>query len=173
MELKNYVALYFEYDVKSGKILFKERFVGEDQTERQKQWNTRFAGKEAGYIADNGYRRVRLPNGRFLYAHQMAFLLEIGEIPEVVDHINLKKLDNRFSNLRAATQGENTRNVKRRKNNKAKLKGVSWSKSNNAWRMDIQHEGKKYFSYHETKEKAYEEYCSMSEKLHGEFGNVK
>jgi hypothetical protein len=54
-----------------------------------------------------------------------------------VDHANGNSLDNRRSNLRAATQGENTGNKRKRLSASSQYKGVSWHKRTGRWRATI------------------------------------
>lgn len=163
----------FAYDPETGIVTCKPRYFHESLTPRQKQWNTRFLNKAIGYISDNGYVRIGMPNGRFVYAHQVAFAVMTGSIPEEIDHKDVNPLNNTWLNLREALHSENVKNSFKRVRNKSGLKGVSWSKRNSSWRMDIKANGEKHFSHHETKELAYSAYCEMSEKLHKDFGNVK
>lgn len=58
------------------------------------------------------------------------------------DHINRDKLDNRRINLRSVDTSINAYNSKLRIDNSSGHKGVSWSKSKNRWRADIQVKGK-------------------------------
>ena len=134
--------------------------------------NVVFANKEVESWINEGYIRISL-DGKQFYLHQVAFACMEGFIPIEVDHEDLDKTNNRWENLREAGRLENTTNVFQRQNNKSGLKGVSWSKSNNCWRMDIAHNKIKYHSYHETKEEAYQAYCLKSAELHKGFGNVK
>ena len=57
-----------------------------------------------------------------------------GNFPEnFIDHINHIPYDNRWSNLRAATNSQNQANAKKPINNKSGYKGVCWSKTNKRW----------------------------------------
>lgn len=155
----------------SGDVIYKPQDFGLNPTPRQKQWNTRFANKKAGHLNDNGYLRVSFgPSIQEFYVHQIAFAVMADYIPLEIDHNDKNKLNNAWENLRDAAHFENASNVFKRANNIAGIKGVSWSKSNNCWRMDIQSRGIKYFSYHETQELAYKAYCAKSTELHKEFG---
>lgn len=157
----------------SGEVWFKHQNFGENPTPRQKQWNTRFAGKKTGYLNTNGYIRVSLgPNSQEYYVHQIAFAIIEGYIPEEVDHIDKDKSNNEWINLRDADHSKNMKNVLMRSINSSGLKGVSWSKWNNKWRMDIRSNGVRYYSYHNTPEDAYLAYCDKSIELHGEFGSA-
>jgi hypothetical protein len=164
----------FCYNSVTGTVFYRRRDVSVNASARDKQWNARFAFKPAGYV-NNGYIRCSWrENGKTfsLYAHQIAFILMRGYLPEVIDHIDVNPLNNAFDNLRAASQQTNPMNCKKRSINSTGLKGVSWSKSNNCWRMDIRDRGVRYHSYHATETDAFAAYKLMSEKLHKEWGNI-
>jgi hypothetical protein len=57
--------------------------------------------------------------------------------PERIDHINGNRHDNRWVNLRAVTQAQNMRNMR-----KSRLKGVSWEKRRNNYRSYLVLDGK-------------------------------
>jgi hypothetical protein len=59
-----------------------------------------------------------------------------------VDHINGNGLDNRRSNIRLCTQGENMRN-RHRRSGKSRYKGVWWHKRDHRWMAHIRHQGKR------------------------------
>ena len=60
-----------------------------------------------------------------------------------IDHINGDTLDNRFSNLRIATSGQNKTNRDVRSDSKSGFKGVEFQKQNKNWCAYICHDGKK------------------------------
>ena len=67
-------------------------------------------GSVAGTINGRGYRWIRVLNKRY-QAHRLAWLFYYGEWPEnEIDHINNDKDDNRITNLRDVTHGENQQN---------------------------------------------------------------
>lgn len=76
-------------------------------------WRKSAGRKKAGDVAGNrhfyGYIVVGV-DGRSCGAHQIAWLYVTGEWPNLVDHINGVRDDNRFVNLRHADAATNARN---------------------------------------------------------------
>ena len=81
-------------------------------------------GKEAGYVDNRGYRRVKI-YGKPYRSHVIAWLYFYGSLPNnQIDHINGDKINNSISNLRDVSQSENNRNAKLRCDNKTGQVGV-------------------------------------------------
>jgi hypothetical protein len=100
-------------------------------------------GDVAGSVDKRGYLRIGI-DGKTYRAHRLAFLYMTGEFPlSGTDHINHDKLDNRFINLRVASQQDNGRNRSINTNNKSGFTGVCWYKHTNKWRTQININGKK------------------------------
>lgn len=120
-------------------------------------------------------RKVRL-GGRqrtILLHRKVAEEAGVVASPFLTDHQNLNKLDNRRSNLRAATRPQNGQNSQLTSRNTSGFKGVSFQKSRK-WRADIRCKGKSIFlGLFDTREEAYAAYCEASPKYHGEFGRTK
>lgn len=69
-----------------------------------------YIGKEAGGInKESGYRTMSV-DGKTYLTHRMVWLYVKGSLPEFIDHINSRPLDNRINNLRPCTQKENNQN---------------------------------------------------------------
>lgn len=66
-------------------------------------------GTKAGSAVKTGYIVIKI-DGQDYFAHRLAFLYVHGYLPEIIDHINHDKADNRISNLREVTQSENFAN---------------------------------------------------------------
>jgi hypothetical protein len=91
---------------------------------------------------------------------------------EHCDHINENKLDNRRSNLRVATHGQNQQNRRTQFNNTSGVKGVSWNKRKNHWHAEIQVNNKKIFiGCFKDLSKATVAVAEARKKYHGEFAN--
>lgn len=115
---------------------------------------------------DHGYARGWV-NRKRVYMHRM--LLKASRI----DHINGNTIDNRKSNLRPATQKENTFNHSRNKNNTSGFKGVSWHKSTNKWRAYISPNNKmKSLGLYSNKEDAARAYNEAAKEYFGEFAKL-
>ena len=90
-------------------------------------------GEIAGYHHPNGYIYVKIDSGKYLI-HRVIFIHVTGSLPaNEVDHINGKKDDNRWCNLRDVTRIENLKNQKVRKSNSSGFMGVHWCKNQEKW----------------------------------------
>jgi hypothetical protein len=90
----------------------------------------------------------------------LAFLFLLGRWPaDEVDHINLIRSDNRWSNLREATSAEN------------QIKGIS--KARGKWRAQIEIDGRGiYLGTFSSPKKAHAAYCHAAAKYHGRFARA-
>lgn len=90
-----------------------------------------------------------------------------------IDHINGNGLDNRKCNLRICERHQNALNRKKNINNLSGFKGVSWFKSSQKWRAQIQY---KKIVYHlgvfEKRIDAARAYNAAAIKYHGEFAKL-
>jgi hypothetical protein len=77
-------------------------------------WYRISTGKEVGFLTGskpNQYLTIEI-NDKPYKLHRLAFLYMLGEMPNVVDHINHNTTDNRWSNLRNTDVQGNARNIK-------------------------------------------------------------
>jgi hypothetical protein len=124
------------------------------------------AGEVGGCLTGDGYRRIHV-DGRDYLAHRLAWLYMTGAWPKSqIDHINRDKLNNRWVNLREATNGENQAN-------RATLfgfKGAFWNKPKRKWQAQINCNNKRYhLGYFETQQEAAVAYAEAAKEFHGEF----
>lgn len=120
-----------------------------------------------------GYARVYV-DGRHYLQHRLAWFYMTGSWPtHGIDHINGNRLDNRFCNLREATQGQNMKNIKLPKTNTSGAKGAFWHKRAQKWMAQIKVDGRLiYLGLHPTMEAAADAYKKAAVIYHGEFARV-
>lgn len=93
-------------------------------------------GKTAGTLI-NGYVVIRFA-GQAYKAHRLAVFYKTGKLPKKkVDHKNRIRHDNRWSNLRPATDSQNTINSNISTRNTSGVKGVCWNAFANKWHVKI------------------------------------
>lgn len=93
-------------------------------------------GDIAGCLC-NGYVKIRVEVRRYR-AHRLAWLYMVGDWPkDQLDHINGKRDDNRWANIREATSSENMKNRKINTNNTSGIMGVCWNKRSGRWDAQI------------------------------------
>jgi hypothetical protein len=125
-------------------------------------------GERIDALDDKGYRRVRLFGKKF-FAHRLAWLYVTGNWPvDQIDHINLDKGDNRFSNLREANAYQNGYNSSA-KNAQGLPKGVV-PLPNGKFYAHCRHEGKDhYLGTHDSVPAAKQARDSFAREFHGDF----
>lgn len=108
------------------------------------------------------YRCNHKINGKWetVKAHRLAWFLYHGETPNIIDHINGVKSDNRIENLRNTNTKGNNHN--------RKAKGGCYHKRDKLWQASIVVDGKqKYIGSYKTEEEMYQAYLEAKEKYHG------
>lgn len=125
------------------------------------------AGCEAGYLDTRGYRNLSL-NNKLYKAHRLAFYLMTGTHPEnEIDHINGKRDDNRWSNLRQANRAENMQNVAKRRTASSKYAGVCWNKARSKWHAICNVNGQQHhLGYFDDEQEAAQVAAEAKKKYH-------
>lgn len=99
----------------------------------------------------------------------------LNETPDGMhtDHIDMDGLNNKKSNLRTATQSENSMNRKSYKNSSSKFKGVHWSKKAEKWESAIRINNKpKWLGYFGSEEEAAKSYNEAAINIFGSFARI-
>lgn len=161
-----------DYDPATGTFTWRQRQNG------SRAWNTRYAGREAGYlwsptVGRPTYRVIRVHDWPFM-AHRLAVLIVTGAMPKYdVDHRNGDGTDNRWSNLREATKLENGANRGPTKRNATGFKGVSLNRRSGRYRASIQVAGKwQWLGSFATAEDAHAAYVAACRSQCGDFARV-
>jgi len=133
---------------------------------RKRTSNRVYVGDVAGWIGDNGYRRIEIDSTPYL-VHRLIWLWMTGEWPAVeVDHRDGNRANNRWDNLRAASIAQNRQNMR----GHAAVKGAYFNKRTDRWYSAIRANGKrKHLGSFNTQSEAAAAYQRASVALHGEF----
>jgi len=99
-------------------------------------------GAVCGRIDPNtGYRKILIQRETII-EHRFIWFWVTGEWPNVIDHINRKRDDNRWCNLRNVDTQTNNMNMTMHKHNKSGVTGVCWMKGSRKWRAQIVYKGR-------------------------------
>lgn len=102
------------------------------------KWHSRYDSKMGGYYAQ------RKSNLRIILMHRVILSRMLGRellSTEHVDHIHHNTLDNRRSEIRLATIGQNSMNRSMRSDNASGYKGVHWNSQAKKWKVQIEIDG--------------------------------
>ena len=144
--------------------------IGEFYWKEQPGSRSDLVGKRAGYNGPPGYRSIWIDGEGYL-VHRLVWLYVHGKFPvDQIDHINMKRADNRIENLREATPSQNMQNKKAR----VGLKGAQWNKRDRKWVAQAALDNRKttYLGSFDTEEEAHAAYCEAAKKCYGEFFNA-
>jgi len=137
-------------------------------------WNGKFAGKTAfTRINGDGYRCGKIDR-TFYFAHRVIWKMVHGYDPDVIDHINRDRADNRPENLRSCTHAENSRNCRMKVGKSSIYRGVSWDAREAKWRAQISN-GKRSkigLGLHRLEIDAAFAYDDAAARLHGVFATL-
>lgn len=153
------VAEFFRYDPDTGFLYWaKDR--------RRARAGTRITGKTT-----KNRLRVMLDGQEYL-VHRIAWYLHTGEQPaDVLDHRDGDPTNNKWTNLRAATDAMNQWNKPINPISRSGVKGVTWRARIRKWRCTISKDGATYTK--QFKEDQIEEATAWIRakrlELHGEF----
>jgi len=131
------------------------------------------AGDVAGCPTRYGYVYVGL-DGRKYMAHQLAWLWMTGAWPAIrLDHRDLDKANNRWTNLRQATRSQNGANTKVSRKSASGLKGITQDKRSGRWYAAITvNQKRRKLGGHDTAEAAHAAYVKAAAEAFGEFARA-
>ena len=125
---------------KDGKLFWKERPRHHFKTDWSwKRFNKDKPNTEVGIKHQSGYLLVSwVVNGKKVISrvHRIIWYIETGELPNIIDHINRNRSDNRIENLRNGTYFINAQNS-------ARTKGTNLHKATGKWVAQITHNKKR------------------------------
>lgn len=157
-----------DYNSDTGIFVWKPRY----DIPANGRWNGRWVGKNAGCVKSGRYKCIEISIDLQKYmASRLAWIYVNGNVlnNEIqIDHKDCNPLNNRISNLRAATHGQNTQNRSKNKN-KELPKGISFQK-NGSYRARITNKKQMvYLGTYDTLEEAKYFHNYASQYYHGEF----
>lgn len=164
------VKRLLNYELETGQFTWRER------ADVRRSWNTRYAGKRAGYAWKAGpnvtYWCVRIFDWPFL-GHRLAWLYVTGSWPKPqADHRDLNGLNNAWSNLREADKAQNGANTAKPRTNTTGFKGVSLD-GRGRYRATIRVGGRqKWLGYFATAEEAHAAYVAAARVRSGDFARA-
>lgn len=141
---KEEILKVLDYNREQGVLTWKSTAYGKTK-------NKKITNIELGYLSVGiNYKKYKV--------HRLIYFLETNTWPEMIDHINGNKLDNRIVNLRASDKRKNQQN--QYKHREGKLVGATYRKSTGKWRALIKLNKKNYeIGTYNTAEEAHDAYC--------------
>jgi hypothetical protein len=150
----------FSYDGKTGAL----------------KWLVRKPGVNASLVAgvpSHGYIVVRV-DGVLFQAHRIIWKIVTGNDPiDRIDHEDMNRSNNAWSNLREADNGRNMMNAGLRKDNATGAKSVFWEQRTQSWRVRIGCNGAQHdFGRFKNFDDAVRTMTVARERLHGVFARA-
>tara|TARA_B100001063_G_scaffold227047_1_gene237144 strand:- start:18481 stop:18978 length:498 start_codon:yes stop_codon:yes gene_type:complete len=138
--------------------LFSKRYWVCDKGKLRKRCSGGGAKKDSplGSPDKDGYLSLKVGD-KYYKVHRIIFLMHYGYLPNLVDHRNQNKADNRPSNLRDATTSENAINIdKANSGSLSGVRGVTYRKRKGKYEVNFR---RKYLGLYGTIEEAAKVYA--------------
>jgi hypothetical protein len=176
---RKYLRECFDYSPQTGELRWRARPLTHFQKKakpgwlaerNQASWNRKYAGRPFGKISTDG-SHIGVVDYVYYKAHRIIFKWMTGTDPIQVDHRDRDRLNNRWDNLRNATQAQNQANVGAMRHNKVGLKGVRrvpWHDGFTA-RISMMNRKSVSLGFFPTAEAAHAAYCVAAQARWGEF----
>ena len=132
-----------KYEPNTGSLFWLPRNENYVHHTRVNSWNTRNANRKITTIDSKGYLQINVL-GKMYRGHRVAWFLHYGEWPNLIDHINGVRDDNRIHNLRSVNKHENGLNRGLNSKNTSGVFGVYLNKSKSLWCAQMKFKGHTY-----------------------------
>ena len=155
--MSNKFSEFLSIDHETGFLTWKPRDLSFFEDKRTGAvWNSRYAGKRAGYPRPKGYRDIKF-EGKKYSEHRLIWQMLYGPIPpgQEIDHLNGDRADNRPCNLRCVPHTTNMRNMRKKVCNSSGFTGVHFHKRNGRWVAQSSGGNKRYLGSFKTPEEAF------------------
>jgi hypothetical protein len=131
------------------------------------------AGSLAGDRKESGYVLIGIDGNRYR-AHRLAWLYMTGCWPyDQVDHKDNDRSNNKWENLRLATNQQNQANSRTSKNNTSGVKGVYWNRQRQKWHAKLCLGSRQiHGGFFDEIEHAAAAYLGLARAHHGEFARA-
>jgi len=121
-------------------------------------------GDVVGSPHNAGYKQTKFYGQHYL-VHRLIWLYHYKELPELIDHIDRNRANNRIENLRVSDKHKNAHNSECSIGS-VPYRGVSIDRKRNKYAVHLKINGKRYFGgYFNSSEDAYNKYIRMKERL--------
>lgn len=166
---QRYLLRISRYERKTGFIFWRRR---PDTTKANRIFNSNFSGKIAGTTMPGGYVVIEISGVSFKASRLIWKMVTGRSPPDYIDHDDRDKSNNRWTNLRAATQQQNSFNARLPRNTSGH-RGVSFIRAHGKFRAAVNVDGKKkHIGYFDTAKAAGVAASDVILRTRGEFASL-
>ena len=160
----------FKYEIETGTLFWLPR---PETSKANKSFNGRFAHRSAGTLGKHGYLVVEIYSKPYK-VHRVIWKMMTGNDPkEWIDHADQDRANNKWENLREATQPETSYNGKMSPRNTSGFRCVSFINRFQKFRVAVQIDGKKtHLGYFSSVEEAHKVAADAITKTRAEFART-